>query len=455
VERQDNTQADQVERVVQAVAGEVRALAEWLVEHRTADLREQEQGLVERGHRLLTRLLGEVLAERERETSRGGAWCPQCGEVGVWLRGRRKTLHLLVGDVPLVRDCGYCGRCQATWAPLDTQLGVDQSGRSPRLVEALALVGAELAFSPAAERLGQLCGVWLSASQAETVTEAVGLTLAAQQEATAVAALTEPDAPDAEGEPDLAAAEATLPWLIITLDGVLVRQRTGYHEVKVAAIARAGPALDPAAGRQPRLGRWRSVVETSSLERFGQQVWYQAQRLGAATVERVVVLGDGAAWIWNLADLHFPGVVRVLDYWHAVQHLWALGTARFGEDDRRLAAWVGRAQARLRDGGISSLLIGWAKVEPANAPAFAEELTYFRNQAPKMEYGTARAAGLPIGSGAVESANRPVVGIRAKQAGMRWSEPGLRGVLTLRALLRSGCWAAWWETQPLPIKLTA
>ena len=72
-----------------------------------------------------------------------------------------------------------------------------------------------------------------------------------------------------------------------------------------------------------------------------------------------------------------------------------------------------------------------------------------------MEYGTARAAGLPIGSGAVESANRPVVGIRAKQAGMRWSEPSLRGVLTLRALLRSGCWAAWWETQPLPIKLSA
>ena len=159
---QESTQAELVESVVAAVAGDVRALAEWLVEHRAADLREQEKGLVERGHRLLTRLLGEVLAERERETSRGGAWCPRCGEVGVWLRARRKTLHLLVGDVPLVRECGYCHACRATWAPLDDQLGVDQSGRSPRLVEALALVGAELAFSPAAERLGQLCGVWLS-----------------------------------------------------------------------------------------------------------------------------------------------------------------------------------------------------------------------------------------------------------------------------------------------------
>jgi hypothetical protein len=131
VETQDGTPAELVESVVAAVTGEVRALAEWLVEHRAGDLREQEKGLVEQGHRLLARVLGEVLAERERETSRGGAWCPQCGEVGVWLRGRRKTLHLLVGDVPLVRDGGYCPRCRATWAPLDSQLGVDQSGRSP------------------------------------------------------------------------------------------------------------------------------------------------------------------------------------------------------------------------------------------------------------------------------------------------------------------------------------
>jgi hypothetical protein len=443
-----------VESVVQAVAGEVRALAEWLVEHRAADLRHLERGLTEQGHQLLTRMLEVVLEHRSGETARGGAWCPRCGEVGVWLRERGKALHLLLGDVPLRRDCGYCARCRATWAPLDEQLGIDQSGRSPRLVEAEALLGAELSFSPAVERLGQLCGVWLSASQTAAVTEAVGQTLAAQQEALAATALaTDTDPPVAPR--DLPREEAALPWLVVVLDGVLVRQRTGYHEVKVAAIARAGPGRDPAAGRQPRLGRWQYVVETTSLERFGRRVWYEAQRLGAATVERVLVLGDGAAWIWNLADLHFPEVLRLLDYWHAVQHLWALGAARFGEGDARIPAWVGRAQARLRQGEIQALVAGWEQVRPTDAAGFAEELTYFRNQAPKMEYGAARAAGMPIGSGAVESANRHVVGIRTKQAGMRWSEPGLRGVLELRALLRSGRWAEWWEAQPLPIRLAS
>ena len=150
-----------------------------------------------------------------------------------------------------------------------------------------------------------------------------------------------------------------------------------------------------------------------------------------------------------------PGALRLLDYWHAVQHLWALGAARFGEGDRRLPAWVGRAKARLRQGEIAALLAGWERAAPADAAAFAQELTYFRNQAPKMGYDAARAAGMPVGSGAVESANRHVVGVRVKQAGMRWTAPGLRGVLALRALLRSGRWASWWDRQRLPIKLVA
>ena len=448
---QDSTGA-LAETVLTAIGDELRALVGWLVEQRGADLRELEGGLTERGHRLLAGMLGAVSAARAGEAPRAAPQCPTCDGVAEWRRERPKTLHLLLGDVPLARAYAYCAACRRGRAPLDEQLGIDQSGRSPRLAEALALLGTEVQFRPAAERLGQLCGVWLGASQAEAVTEGVGRTLAEQQDAAAVAAL-EPTAAPVPVE--LERGEAALPWLVVMLDGVFVPERDGAHEVKVAALTRAGPAPDPAAGRRPRLGRWRYVVEPSSLERFGRLVWYEAQRLGADAAERVLVLADGAAWIWKLADFYFLGALKLLDYWHAVQHLWALGAARFGEGDPRIPAWVGKAKARLRRGEAAALLAGWERATPADAAAFAEELTYFRNQAPRMGYDAARAAGLPIGSGAVESANRHVVGVRVKQAGLRWTEPGLRGVLTLRALLRSGRWDPWWDTQHLPLTLAS
>ena len=91
----------------------------------------------------------------------------------------------------------------------------------------------------------------------------------------------------------------------------------------------------------------------------------------------------------------------------------------------------------------------------AQAEAFVAELTYFQNQAPRMAYDQYEAAGSPIGSGAVESANRHVVGTRVKQAGMRWTVSGVAGVLALRTLLRSGRWDAWWESQSPPVPLAA
>lgn len=97
----------------------------------------------------------------------------------------------------------------------------------------------------------------------------------------------------------------------------------------------------------------------------------------------------------------------------------------------------------------------WGELRPRQVVAFAAEQTSFRNQARRMADDHDQAAGYPIGSGAVERANRQVVGVRVKQAGMRWINRGVRGVLSLRALLRSGRWDAWWDTQPHPIPLTA
>ena len=97
----------------------------------------------------------------------------------------------------------------------------------------------------------------------------------------------------------------------------------------------------------------------------------------------------------------------------------------------------------------------WRGLDPRSLDLFNKELTYFRNQSARMNYPAYRRKGYPIGSGSVESANRHVVGVRVKQSGMRWLDEGVRGILALRALLRSERWTQWWERQALPIPLTS
>jgi len=435
------------EAVLATVLAECRQLAAWVVAQRGADLRTLEAGLLERGHALLRGLLGAVLAGAPAAAAPVPAVCPACGGPAERLGARAKTLHLTLGDVPLARQCGYCPACRQTWAPLDRQLGVDQSGRSPRLVEAIALLGTELPFAPAADRLAQLCGVRVGASQVQAVTEAAGRTLAAQQAAEAARAF----APGAR-PPALPPVERATPWVIVALDGVLVPHQDGHREVRTGAVAAVRPQ-DLAAAWPPV--PWRYVVHPGDVATFGQFLCLEAHRQGGGQAVRVIVLGDGAHWIWHLAAEHFPDAVHIVDYWHANEHLWAAGRALFGEGDARVAPWVAAAGKRLREGAVQDLLAAWGEATPKQAEAFAAELTYFQNQAPRMAYDQYEAAGYPIGSGAVESANRHVVGVRVKQAGMRWTAPGVAGVLALRALLRSARWDQWWATQSPPVPLAA
>lgn len=441
---EDNTAA--VEATLAAMQEEWRALVTWTVAQRGADLRTLEAGLRDRGQGLLRGLVGTVLTTAPAATTPVATSCPRCQHAGWCLGLRGKTVHLTLGDVPLVRQCGYCPACQQTWAPLDQQLGIDQSGRSPQLVEALALLGTELPFAPAAERLAQLCGVQVGASQVQVVTEGAGRTLVAEQLAAVVAAF-----PAGRQAPVLPPVERTAPWVLIALDGVLVPHRDGHHEVRTGAVV----AVRPAQLTQPYRLPWRYVVHPGDVATFGRRLWLEAYRQGVTHAQQVIVLGDGAHWVWNLAEEHFPEAIHIVDLWHAVEHLWAAGRALLGEDEGQVTAWVLAATARLKAGAVVELIQTWARLTPKDAPAFAAELTYFRNQAPRMHYDAYAAAGYPLGSGAVESANHHVVGVRVKQAGMRWTTAGVTGVLALRALLRSGGWDQWWHAQPPPVPLAA
>ncbi len=172
---------------------------------------------------------------------------------------------------------------------------------------------------------------------------------------------------------------------------------------------------------------------------FGGRLYAEAVRRGVERAGQVVILGDGALWIWKLAEEHFPGAIQILDFWHASEWVWKVAKAVWGEGSKKAEEWAEAQIAEHLIYGNAVALVEAIRALPEVAPPPGQKksipeqaMDYFRNNAERMRYLEYRARGLEIGSGTVESAGKRVVGQRCKAPGMRWSESGLKAVLNLR-----------------------
>jgi len=415
-----------------------------------ADLDGVEQRLQDVSRQVLGRVVEEVIAVR----AAAGAPPPRCPACGGALRcagrARPRHLHGLVGDYTLRRPYYICRACHAGCAPLDAQLGLDGGRLSPGLSRVACRLGIAGSFAAAAGHLADILRVAVPAEAVRRVTEGVGAVAEAEQQALVAQAR--------RGQPPAADGPAPA-QLVVTVDGVHAPLHEGWQEVKVGRVAPLGPALrvDAETGRAHlALGPSGYGAGLEPAEACWWRTYVEACRQGlGAGVRTVVVLGDGAEWIWTQARrfLGLPGVevVEILDIYHAYEHLWMVGNAVFGPGTPAAAAWAGPLQERLYEAGAPPVLTALAALVPADAAA-AEEirlaLGYFATHAARMDYPRFVARQLPIGSGAIESACKTVIAQRAKQAGMRWSAAGLQAVASLRALHRSGRWTAFWRTHP-------
>lgn len=161
-----------------------------------------------------------------------------------------------------------------------------------------------------------------------------------------------------------------------------------------------------------------------------------------AELRPVVVLGDGAKWIWDhVATLFGSERTEIVDYFHASEHIWTVAKALHGEDTPATKAWAGAALGRLRQHEPRQLLAWFDSTQPATSTAATivkRERHYFSINTQRMHYPRFRQHDLPIGSGAVESSAKHLVQQRMKRSGMRWSELGARAILDLRCHLLSG-----------------
>jgi hypothetical protein len=174
---------------------------------------------------------------------------------------------------------------------------------------------------------------------------------------------------------------------------------------------------------------------------FGSLLRSEAMKRGYANAMKTVFIGDGAEWIWNIADDCFKDAVQIVDFYHACEHLHSL-CQLLEPDESKCKALFSAWRKRLRNNGLPRLIIETAKytvgLDQNRRKQIDAELNYFSKNAHRMTYRTFRSKGYFIGSGAVEGACRHIVAQRAKLSGMRWLCSGADNVLAFRSIIKSG-----------------
>ncbi len=189
--------------------------------------------------------------------------------------------------------------------------------------------------------------------------------------------------------------------------------------------------------RNPDSTRHVGAVETA--DEFGYRFYTEAWRRGWEWAATKIVIGDGAVWIWNLADRHFPGAVQIVDLFPARQHLWDLAALLYPHDAAAKRRWM-VPMKDLLDHGRTKLLAEWLREiaigQAATQPGWAEEIAkqadYFDTNSRRMQYPEFREQGFVVGSGVIEAGCKSIVGVRLKQSGMFWTVRGASAIIALR-----------------------
>ena len=368
---------------------------------------------------------------------------------------KSKPLLTILGPVDYKRSLFQCPSCNQTRYPGDEQLDVVDTTRSPGTRRMMARAGSRSTFKEGHDDLKVYAGIEVSAKDVERVAEGIGADMERWSEKQRHA-LIEQDVP--------VQAQKTIPIMYISYDGTGVpmiapelegrkgKQPDGSsktREMKLGCVF-TQTTTDPEGFpiRDPETTTFVGAIETA--ERFGKRIYAEAIRRGLLNAEKVVVLGDGAEWIKNLAELHFPEAIQIVDLYHTREHVSDLCKILFAPDANKVVKYRIRWWTDLAKGNVEKI----AKQAQARMPEDPEkkenaekEIAYLMKNKQRMRYAEFRAQGLFVGSGVIEAGCKSVVGKRLKQSGMEWSVRGANAIISLRCMSISDRFEEYWESR--------
>lgn len=410
--------------------------------------------------RCCARVMVEAASQlRERRIRKVTPHCPRCKKRMKRTRMVRIQPNTSVGEVSVRRQHFQCRRCLSTRSPFDEQMGLTGTV-CESLVRQMALLGASLPYRQVASTLDKLLGVDVSAKTCQTKTNAVAHDLL-KRENEAIERLFDRES---RREEVLTKMAATPFRLYISMDGAMANIRDeNWKEIRVGALwtETVEQSAAKAAGQKASTRANPSYVIRFDKDDLGRATYVRAVELGLRKAHEVVVIADGAPWIWNLAAEHFPEATGIVDWFHAIQRICKAANAIYDDDPIGARSWIRRRKANLKQGRPKLVVRALRRAEktrglaPDHAEVVRQATVYFTNNADRMEYNKYRERGSDIGSGRVEAACKRIIAGRLKTCGARWRKDNAEAIAVLRAAVLSGRLQRLWSQRDKDMRAAA
>lgn len=367
---------------------------------------------------------------------------------------RNKKIQTLLGEVRFARSRHMCEACGAVRYPGDEELGIEGASRSPGVQRQVARLGAKEPFHEVARDMQELAGLRICRKEAERISERIGEQMAQWQERERERLrFVTPPPPESPRSIETLYIEfdgTGVPMVPHELAGHKGKQPDGTARTREAKLGCVftQTSLDSEGRpvRDPGSTSFAGAIENAAA--FGQRIYGEAVRRGLYDARRVVVLGDGAQWVKNIASSRFGNATFIVDYYHAAEHAGALSSALFGPGTASAAQYRERWTDLLWEGNIEAILeqaAGKLPRDPKARPEARTEIAYFQKNMRHMRYAHYRKQGFFIGSGVIEAGCKSVIGQRLKQSGMQWTTKGANAIIELRCATLSNRFADYWD----------
>jgi len=406
------------------------------------------------GAKVLSKIISE-LSDSMKEIH-----CRKCDGEMINIGMRSKEIVSLLGAGAIKRRYYECTnpKCKNHYFPKDKMLNIENTSFTPGVRRIMAKTGSDSSFQKASKDIKDYCGLEIGAKDIERVAEDIGVELEKsdikkQNKLFSRKTISEPTEKFLKETTRMYIEyDGTgVPSTLKELKGRKGKQEDGTAKTREAKLGciftQTSVDKDGAPVRDENSTTYFGAIENS--DKFGRRVYTEAIARGFGTAKEVIIIGDGAKWIRNIADEHFFGATQIVDMYHAKEHLHGLIKLMFTDKEKQTLI-IEKWEKLLENGKIMELtqeitLENLTKIPTSKI--IEREINYFKENSSRMQYSNFKERGLFVGSGVIEAGCKNIIGKRLKQSGMRWSHKGANAIIALRCGLYSEKFDEFWEKQ--------